>query len=496
MGLEDARLLVRIDGQRFVGDRGDRAQVAERRVLVFVGRSDLGRRLDRSSLDQAIELRSQASRLRIFGRRRGDVAALEIDQLLTLAANVEMIGVRDRELRGPPESEVLGQRLRVNRPVRHLAGVTFQNRAQRSAPEVGRNRRANQVEDGRQNVDVLHRHGHTAAGPFAIRLLDQQRHAQRRIVQRGAGVGRPAVGGEDDCRLVVEAELLELAHELGHRRLRAALVDLDEQEESPAAPRAHPAGGRIGGFGAVAFDSRHRRVSLIRQLRVEERKSLRHARFGAQQERRYGRAGFEPAALQQLRHRLRVFFQREASLVAHAMLERQLPGQDRGMRGKRQRRVRVGALEDDGVGRERIDRGSRRRSSRRVGAAGDRRPRRAKPVDRNEHNRSANRRRFARIPPARQRGPRHGHDDQRGDKGSSPSARGCGRWAWTSSISILLHGGLGAAVGHFVLIHAAVGLPDGLREAVGVHRRRRDANAQAKPVRQRPGDALPFKCHL
>ncbi len=364
MGLEDARLLFGREEERFVGDRGDRAQVAQRRVLVFVGRSDLSRRLHRPSLDQAIELRSQASRLRIFGRRRGDAAALEIDQLLTFAANVEVLGVRDRELRGSPEPEVLGQRLSVNRPVRHLAGVPLQDRAQRAAPEVGRNGRPNQVEDGRQNVDVLHRHGDTAAGPFAIRLLDQQRHPQRRIIERGTGVGRPAVGGEDDRRLVVEAELLELAHQLSHRRLRAALVDLDEQEESPAAPGAHPAGGRIGGFGAVAFDRRQRRVSLIRQLRVEERKSLRHARFGAQQERRYRRTRFESAVLQQLCHRLRVFFQREASLVAHAMLERQLPGQDRGMRGKCQRRVRVGALEDDGVSGERIDRGSRRRNSR------------------------------------------------------------------------------------------------------------------------------------
>src|SRR5687768_966666 len=182
-----------------------------------------------------------------------------MDQLLTPAADVEMLGIRDRELRGPAESEMFGQRLRINRPVGYLAGVTLQYRAQRAATEVRWNGRPNEVEDRRQNVDVLHRHGDTATGAFAFRLLHQQRHPQRRIVKRGGSAGRPAVRGENDRRLVVEVELLELGYELSHRRLGAAVVDLDEQEESPPAPRAEPAGGRIGGVGAVAFDGRHRR---------------------------------------------------------------------------------------------------------------------------------------------------------------------------------------------------------------------------------------------
>ena len=46
----------------------------------------------------------------------------------------------------------------------------------------------------------------------------------------------------------------------------------------------------------------------------------------------------------------------EADIVPHAGLERQTSGQDRGVRRQGLRRVRIRALEDDAVGRERVDR--------------------------------------------------------------------------------------------------------------------------------------------
>ena len=174
-------------------------------------------------------------------------------------------------------------------------------------------------------------------GPFTIRLLDQQRHAQRRIVERRAGVHVATVRGEHDGGLVVEAEFLELGDQLGHGRFGAAFVDLHEEEEPPPAPRAHPSRRRVGGVRAVALDGRDDGIGPIGQVGVEERESLRDSGFGPQKERGDGGPGLEPAVLQQLRHRPRIVFERKARFVAHAMFERQLSRQKRRMGRQRQR---------------------------------------------------------------------------------------------------------------------------------------------------------------
>ena len=166
MRLQDPCFLLRIQRQRVGRNHRDRAEITERRVMVFVGRRDLGRRFDRPPFNQTVELGAQAGRFGILGRRNDDVAALQIDQLLASPADVEVVGTRHGKLGRTAKTEVFRQRLRVNRPIRHLAGLALEDRAQRTAPKVGGDRRANEVEDRRQDVDVLHRDGNPAARPL------------------------------------------------------------------------------------------------------------------------------------------------------------------------------------------------------------------------------------------------------------------------------------------------------------------------------------------
>src|SRR5688572_13072691 len=100
------------------------------------------------------------------------------------------------------------------------------------------------------------------------------------------------------------------------------------------------------------------------------------------------------------------------------MLEWQLAGQNRRMRRQRERRMRVGAFEDDGLGRERIDRGcSSGRAAVRLEIG------RPQTVDGNEDDRSLVRCRFARVPPAGDRRGGDGATKEREYEGGLPAAR-------------------------------------------------------------------------
>jgi hypothetical protein len=117
---------------------------------------------------------------------------------------------------------------------------------------------------------VLHRHGHASAGTLAVRLLDDQWHAQRRVVERQSRASLSVIADHDKCGAVIEAALLEGRREPGHRRIRVASVDLDEQEEPLAAAHLNPAFGRVDRERTLALEHGNFVAIRRRNLRVEE----------------------------------------------------------------------------------------------------------------------------------------------------------------------------------------------------------------------------------
>src|SRR5687767_627453 len=90
--------------------------------------------------------------------------------------------------------------------------------------------------------------------------------------------------------------------------------------------------------------------------------------------------------------------------------------------------MRVGAVEDNGVGGERVERRRRRGFGGRIRARVRRQVRGTQPVNRDEHDGPAHRGRLARVPPAGERRSGDGDDDQRGDERRSPLTRGGQPW--------------------------------------------------------------------
>ena len=129
----------------------------------------------------------------------------------------------------------------------------------------------------------------------------------------------------------------------------------------------------------------------------------------AQRRRRDDAAGREAAIAQQLRQQPVMLCQAEAAVAADARLEREPAREERGMRRQRFGRVGIGALEQDAVGRQPVD----RRRLHTLVAVG-REVIRAQRIDRDHDHRSADRRRRARVPPAACRRQAHGRggDDE------------------------------------------------------------------------------------
>ena len=144
-----------------------------------------------------------------------------------------------------------------------------------------------------------------AAGAFAVRLLHDQRHAQRGVVERHARARFAVIADEQNRRLVVEPMLLERRREPGHRGVRIAAIDLHEQEEALAAPHLDPSLGGIDRQRALALERGHFVSGRRWNLGVEEREPLRQSGLRAQQERGHRRSGREAAVAEQLRERAR-----------------------------------------------------------------------------------------------------------------------------------------------------------------------------------------------
>ena len=172
----------------------------------------------------------------------------------------------------------------------------------------------------------------------------------------------------------------------------------------------------LEGREPVALRQRAFLERLVRDVRVVEREALRQAGRSPQQERRHGRARAEAAVAKQARHRSRLILQREAPLVANAVVERKLAGDSAACAGsvcgecvyarsKTMPRVARASMFGVASGRPAVRR----------------QPIGAQAVNRDQHDRTLMRRRFARKSPARERGAGDREDEQRDDDGRLPA---------------------------------------------------------------------------
>ena len=132
---------------------------------------------------------------------------------------------------------------------------------------------------------------------------------------------------------------------------------MEEQEESRRPQGVEPAvGGRQRGRAVpLQFPDSHLRRRR-RQFRVEMVEPGSNPGFFPQHIRGNKTAGHIPGRTDHRGQERLARRNREADVVAHAVLEGEPAGEDRDMRGKRLWRVGVGVLEDDPAGGERIDR--------------------------------------------------------------------------------------------------------------------------------------------
>ena len=106
--------------------------------------------------------RSGGSSRRRIGERRRDRCRRRLigdrcdRRLLRVAADVAEVVQRQREHRLAAEAIRGGQRLRIDRLRRDPAVRVGQQRLQRAPAQTGRNRRAHEIENRRQQIDVLH----------------------------------------------------------------------------------------------------------------------------------------------------------------------------------------------------------------------------------------------------------------------------------------------------------------------------------------------------
>jgi hypothetical protein len=110
-------------------------------------------------------------------------------------------------------------------------GSPLERALQRAADDVRGQRRPHRLEQRRHHVDALHLALDARAAAAAARQLEHQRDADQLVEQAAAVEPAPVVeellavvGHEEDERVVVEAQRLQLAHEAaelaGRRRRR------------------------------------------------------------------------------------------------------------------------------------------------------------------------------------------------------------------------------------------------------------------------------------
>ena len=446
VGVEDPALLLRI-GQRLDGS---------------------GRSLSATAGDEAIERAAQFLARR--GAIGGEVLAfvhitLQVVQLLARRLDVPVAIVGERRQLAPAEVNPAVQRLRV-RLQRRGPARALEQRLERPAAQPPGDRRLDEVENRRHEVDVLHHVGDAASGARVAFLLDDQGdvhglfvHEQPVLFFAVVAEAFAVIRQQHDRRTVVQLVRLQVFHQpaddfvgicdlavvrrvlgepLRGRVRRVRLVEMQEQEGARRSIRGQPALRDLLGLGAVSRSAAgachaearsrasERRRACHAEARsragerrlVEELEALADPRVLAQQVRgHHGRCGV-PAVAKHLRQQPLSALHWGAVIIAHAVLEWQSSGEQRRVGGERLRRVGVRALEQHAVRSERVD---GRRADARVAVGrqviGPQR------VDRDHDDRAAERRRRPRIAPSADRRQSGTQPCQKEDEGEADRAR-------------------------------------------------------------------------
>jgi len=152
--------------------------------------------------------------------------------------------------------------------------LIVEDRTQRSTPQTVGLRRTHEIENRRNDINVLHWRDDAAAGAFAIRLFDDQRHVQRGVVERHARTSFTVIANHENRRALVQTMLLQRGREPRDGSVCITAIDLNEEEEPLAAAHLNPALGGINCQRAFALDRGHF-VDVGRgDFRVEKREAL------------------------------------------------------------------------------------------------------------------------------------------------------------------------------------------------------------------------------
>src|SRR5262245_25749215 len=184
---------------------------------------------------------------------------------------------------------------------------------------------------------MLHGLRHTSPGTRFTGLLDDQRHSQRRVVERDATAWIAVIGGENDRRIVVAFRVFELVDQTTHDEVCGGHIDLQEEEVALARLRLDPTVRSVERRRAGTLRQRALLERLVGDIGVVKRKALCEARRSTQKERRYSRTGAEAAIAQQAGDGPSLILQRIAAIIANAVVERKLAGDQRCIRRQRQR---------------------------------------------------------------------------------------------------------------------------------------------------------------
>ena len=414
LGLTEPAVLVEIDA----GVDG-LIDLDEALRIVGLGVGGLARRVARHVAERA----QAGERVRVLGHARAGQARAEraqrgferprddgrsVDEVGRFAGiGRQVVQLRDRQVdelvaaaqdpreRRPASVEHRRHRFEVRRPRRRAR--TPLGRGQERSPRQPRGRRhADGVEDRRQQVDVPHRHaghfGRRRRAP-AAELRDDERHSERRLV-REQPVRRLAViaerlaviAGDDDegggrraAQIVEErrkrrvdgghlavVRLVRVLAVEGRRRLvrRVGIEDVHPLEERRAwlallvgEPRARER--HDGRRRALGHDELGRLARLAEPVVVD-------VEAGVQPEARVQRKRADEGArrvaglLEQRGDRRRARGEPVAAVLAHAVLVRVFARQDAGVRGQRERRLRVREGEAHAFRGEPVERGRAR----------------------------------------------------------------------------------------------------------------------------------------
>ena len=146
--------------------------------------------------------------------------ALQIVQLVLRRLDVAIARIGERGQLAPAEVVSRVERLRVHRGFRQPAGPV-EERLERTAAEIPRYRRLDELEDRRHQVDVLDQIGDAPSRARVALLLDDQRHVHRFLVHEQAVLLLAVVAEafavireQDDRRSVVELMRFQIPDQL------------------------------------------------------------------------------------------------------------------------------------------------------------------------------------------------------------------------------------------------------------------------------------------